>query len=265
MTISEIDYSHLDRPEVITLLFHPRPEWGGTGPRTPVRDVMVDVDENIAVSGRLHMRSNSGANILFFHGNGEIAADYDQLGPLINDMGINFLVFDYRGYGLSTGSPTVTAMMRDCHIIYDFALRWLKENSFTGPLIVMGRSLGSASALELASAYMGQVSGLVVESGFADTGPLLQVLGINLRAMRFKEKKGFGNRKKMAGFKKPTLVVHAEKDHIISLSEGLALYEACPSERKYLLQIPGANHNTIFSHGLAEYMTALKNLAESLR
>ena len=190
-------------------------------------------------------------------------ADYDELGGVYNDMGINFLAVDYRGYGRSSGKPTVTAMMGDCHIIFDFVRQWLQENHFTGPLILMGRSLGSASVLELAAAYRNEVDGLIVESGFAYAGPLLQLLGINLEALGYREEEGFGNLDKIRQFDKTTLIIHAEFDHIIPFSDGQALYEACPSADKALLMIPGANHNDIFMRGLQEYLAAVGKLVES--
>jgi fermentation-respiration switch protein FrsA (DUF1100 family) len=262
--ISSIDYSALDRPEILMFLFHPRPEWNSSMAKGAFKDVLVPVEEDVVVGGRFHLTGELAPNILFFHGNGEIVADYDEMGPLYTRMGINFLPVDYRGYGRSTGEPTVTAMMRDCHVVFDFVTNWLKENAYTGPLIVMGRSLGSASALELVSHYKEGIDGLIIESGFAHAGPLLELLGINPRAMGFREEEGFRNIDKIRHYDKPTLVIHAERDHIIPFSDGKALYESSPSAEKTLLKIPGANHNDIFMRGLSEYMTAIKALAEKL-
>jgi len=265
------DYSALDRPEVLMFLFHPRPEPNGLGfPAANMTDqpfkatdVMIPVADSVAIGARFHMTEASGANILFFHGNGEIVADYDELGGVYNVMGINFLAVDYRGYGRSSGKPTITAMMQDCHIIFDFVRQWLPQHHFAGPLILMGRSLGSASVLELAAAYKKEVDGLVVESGFAFAGPLLQLLGINLDVLGYREEMGFGNIDKIREFDKPTLVIHAEFDHIIPFSDGRALYDACPSADKTLLMVPGANHNDIFMRGLQEYLAAVKKLVET--
>ena len=105
-----VDYSPLDQPEVVSRLFHPRPEWHASDRGGPSRDVLIPVEKDVVVGGRFHMADPRAPNILFFHGNGEIVADYDDLGPFYNRMGINFLPVDYRGYGRSTGSPTVTAM-----------------------------------------------------------------------------------------------------------------------------------------------------------
>jgi alpha-beta hydrolase superfamily lysophospholipase len=268
---SVIDYSHLDRPEVLMYLFHPRPEQHGLGPQTAdttdqlskASDVMIPVADEVVIGARFHMADKSEGNILFFHGNGEIVADYDDLGDLYNKMGINFLPVDYRGYGRSSGKPTISAMMRDCHVIFDFVRNWLQQHHFAGPLILMGRSLGSASVLELAASYKNEVDGLIVESGFALAGPLLELLGINLKALGYQEEKGFGNINKIREFDKPTLIIHAEFDHIIPFSDGQALYEACSSSDKTFLKIPGANHNDIFMRGLQPYLAAVKELVET--
>ena len=271
--ISTIDYAPLDGPEVLRFLFHPRPE--STGPFSKTadpekrfskqKDILIPVQDDIAIGARFHTAEKSGGNLLFFHGNGEIVADYDELGAVYNQSGINLLAVDYRGYGRSGGKPTVTAMMQDCHIIFHFVRKWLQQNNYTGPLLLMGRSLGSASVLELAAAYKNLIDGLIVESGFAYAGPLLSLLGIDFAALGFKEENGFRNVDKIRNFDKPTLIIHAEFDHIIPYSDGQALHEACPSGNKKLLKIPGANHNDIFMRGFQEYLAAVKDIIETAK
>jgi pimeloyl-ACP methyl ester carboxylesterase len=225
---------------------------------------MIPVEKDEKIGARFHMADKKSPNILFFHGNGEIVADYDDLGPLYNRIGINFLPVDYRGYGRSTDKPTVTSMLIDSHAIFNFGKKWLLEHYFTGPVVVMGRSLGSASALEIASSHKDEISGLIIESGFALTGPLLRILGLDPDTMGFKEETGFRNVDKIKTFDKPALIIHAEQDHIIPFSEGQALYNACSASDKSLLEIPGANHNDIFTRGLSEYMSAVKALSNRL-
>jgi len=271
--MSKIEYAALDRPEVLMFLFHPRPEPAVSTFQTAEseirmsdrKDILIPVQEDIAIGARFHMAEKSGGNILFFHGNGEIVADYDELGVVYNQMEINLLAVDYRGYGRSGGKPTVTAMMQDCHLIFHFVRKWLQQNNYTGPILLMGRSLGSASVLELAAAYKNSIDGLIVESGFAYAGPLLALLGIDFAALGFKEEKGFRNVDKIKNFDKPTLIIHAEYDHIIPYSDGQTLYDACQSEDKKLLKIPGANHNDIFMRGLKEYLAAVKNIVETVK
>jgi fermentation-respiration switch protein FrsA (DUF1100 family) len=261
MDLATIDYSPLDRHDITRFLFHPRSEGKGTEPNNgPGTHVMIPVDPGVAIGGCFYIAGESAPNILFFHGNGEIVSDYEDLGPVYNRMGINFLPVDYRGYGRSTGSPTVTNMMRDCHVILSFALTWLTENACTGPLVVMGRSLGSASALELASRYGKKIRGLIVESGFAYAGPLLSLLGVDVAAIGFEEEKGFRNVDKIRQVTRSCLIIHAEQDHIIPAGDGRALYDACGAANKRLLMIPGANHNDLLYVGYAAYMDAVRNL-----
>jgi hypothetical protein len=80
----------------------------------------------------------------------------------------------------------------------------------------------------------------------------------------FREENGFGNIEKIGRFDKPTLIIHAEYDHIIPFSDGEALYESAAAKNKKLLQIPGANHNDIFARGLSAYLAAVGNLVKSL-
>jgi len=262
--VKEIDYSQLDRPEILMFLFHPRPEWGSPGAPADSEDLLIEVEKDVAIGARFHRAHKDAPTILFFHGNGEIVADYDDMGPLYTKMGINFLPVDYRGYGRSSGRPTITAMMRDAHVIFNYTRDWLNQQGRSGPLIVMGRSLGSASALELAYYYRGMIDGLIIESGFAYAGPLLRLLGVDMDALGIQEEEGFRNIDKIGTYDKPTLIIHAQNDHIISFSEGQALYDASPDPDKKLLTIPGANHNDIFLRGMSEYMEAVKELAEKI-
>jgi pimeloyl-ACP methyl ester carboxylesterase len=263
--LSEVNFATLDVPEVLLRLFHPRPESSPTGTHPSARDLLIPVADGVGLGARFHPAAADAPTILFFHGNGEIVADYDELAPLYRRQGVNFFPVDYRGYGRSTGVPTVSAMMRDAHAILKFARQWLPEQGYPGPLMLMGRSLGSASALELAAAYPEQVAALIVESGFAYAGPLLQLLGVNLAAIGFQEKTGFRNVDKIRAYPGPTLIIHAENDHLIPVSDGQALYDAAGATDKTFLRIPGANHNDILFQGLEAYLAAIQKLADRVR
>lgn len=262
--ISKIDYSVLDSPRVSMHLFHPRSENIAVHGMDPERDIFITVDQGVNIGACFYTVNRSNPNILFFHGNGEIAGDYYDVAQMYNQMGINFLPVDYRGYGRSDGIPCVTSMMKDCHVIFEFTKNWLKQRNFTGPLIVMGRSLGSASALELAHNYKDEIDALIIESGFAFAVPLLRLLGVDPDAIGFEEKQGFRNIDKIVNFTNHVLIIHAEYDHIIPFTDGQALFDACKSKDKYLVKIKDANHNDIMYAGLSDYMTAIKNLTKSL-
>lgn len=260
--ISKIDYFQYDHPEITKYLFYPRKDWNSEKVDDAVESFLIPVAENITIGADIHKSGQKAATILFFHGNGEVVSDYRELGTLYIQMGINFLPVDYRGYGKSTGSPTVTAMMQDSHIIFDYVKKWLDDKHYTGSLIVMGRSLGSASALELASHYSDRIDGLIIESGFAHVRPLLQLIGVSMNIIGRGEGDAFQHTEKIRRYHKPTLIIHAEYDHVISFEQGKLLFDASPAKEKKLVKIPEANHNDIFSCGLSLYMKSVKWLVD---
>ena len=261
----DTDYSALDRPEVTMFVFHPRRESPSAGAPEGAQAATIPVDDGATIGAYFHMADKAYPNILFFHGNGEIAADYHALAPAYRQIGINLMVADYRGYGRSTGEPTCSAMARDGHAVLGFARDWLAGNGYSGPVILMGRSLGSASVLEIASHRVAEVAALVIESGFAYTIPLLRRLGVNTDAWNLSEDDGLSNLTKIRQFTKPTLIIHGEWDQIIPLADAQALYAASPAEDKTLLTIPQAGHNDILAEGFADYMQAIGRLARALR
>jgi len=255
----KIDYSELDRPEILTVLFYPRPDTEETIDTGNRQDLTIPVEGGHTIGARFHRSGKTDPTILFFHGNGEIVSDYDDTGFLYSSLNINFLPVDYRGYGRSSGTPTITAMMRDCHGILEYAEKWLKKEGYSGSLIVMGRSLGSASAAELAAHHADRIDGLIIESGFASMEGLYRRIGGTVVIAKDKLK-GLSNTDKLRGFEKPTLIIHAEYDHIIPFSAGEALYEAAGASDKTFLKVPGANHNDIFYVGGPTYLKAISAL-----
>ena len=259
------DRALLDRPDVLACLFHPRRGFAGP-PSAGSRDLAVPVAEGVTIGARFHSADPAASTILFFHGNGEIVRDYDDIGALYVERGLNFLAVDYRGYGQSTGWPTASTLLADSCAVLDFVADWLRRDGSTGPLLVMGRSLGSASALELTLRRPAMIAGLILESAFAHTGPLLRRIGVNLAALPdFSEDHGFRQLDKIRAFAKPTLVIHAERDHLIPFSDGQTLYDASPAPDKHLLKIPRADHNTIFAVGLRPYLDSVQSFADPLR
>lgn len=258
--ISSIDLSRFDKPELLGFLFYPRRDSPGVpGPKN-LTELPIPVERDIVIGARFYRASLRSPVILYFHGNGEIASDYDDLGDVYLRAGLSFLCADYRGYGKSGGVPTVTGMMRDCHMIFEYTKNLMKNEGINAPLIVMGRSLGSASACELAAHYGGEIDGLIIESGFARALPLLHTLGVDVDRLGIKEETGFDNLDKIRKYTAPALIIHAEHDHIIPFSDGRALFESCGSKDKVFLEIKRANHNTIFQHGFSEYMSAMAEL-----
>ena len=263
MTTHAFGYAKLDRPEVLQALFHPRKEMDSAPPPGAI-DRDITVEEGVRIGARFHMAGAEDPNIVFFHGNGEIVGDYDPIGPMYNEHGLSFLDVDYRGYGRSGGLPTATAMIRDAHVVFKEVRSWLKQENRSGPLLVMGRSLGSACAVDLAASYGGDISGLIIESGFAHTVPLLHCLGVDTHALGITEADGFKNLEKIGQFPKPTLIIHARYDQIIPVMSAELLQVHCAARSKEFHMIPGADHNTIMVHAGKYYFEIIKQFTNKV-
>jgi fermentation-respiration switch protein FrsA (DUF1100 family) len=257
---SAIRYPLFDKPDISHLLFYPRPE--SEFLRLNSELIVIPVEKEIVVGARFHGVAKGNPTLLFFHGNGEIAADYEDMGAIYRQLGINFLPVDYRGYGRSTGMPTVTGMMHDSHAIFAYTHAWLVDRGYTGPIVVMGRSLGSASAVDIAYHEGERVAGLIIESGFAFILPLLGLLGI--ADPELSEDAGPQNDEKIRKIRVPTLIIHAESDQIIPFAEGEELYEASGAAEKKFLAVRGAGHNDIFFRGMQEYLQAIEKFMETI-
>jgi len=258
-------YGILDQPQVLAHLFHPRRTGPGRREDSGREDMMIPMNSAVSLGASLHFKSIDAPVLLFFHGNGEIVPDYDELGQAFTRWaGVNFFVVDYRGYGDSSGFPGVGDMMADAHKVLDFLRAVMVERKMEGPVSVMGRSLGSAPALELCASCPDGFVCLIIESGFAFAGPLLRVLGLDPDGLGFKERHGMGNLMKMGRVTCPCLVIHAQSDQLIPFSDGQALFDACPSGNKELLAIEGAGHNDIFIRGMGPYLEGVKRFSGKL-
>ncbi|CCQ91507.1 putative Alpha/beta hydrolase fold protein [Nitrospina gracilis 3/211] len=231
--------SIFDTPQFNQNLFFPRPDHG-TGP-AGAEDLFIPVEGEIKVHVRRHPNPEARFSLLFFHGNGEIAADYDALAQAYHQLGADFVVCDYRGYGKSGGYPTLRGALTDAHAVY----KALKEGGHLLPgVCVMGRSLGSAPAIELCASYP-EIKACVIESGYADPIPLVERRGLKIDATTPDEDAVFNNSKKIERVKCPLLIMHGEDDVLIYPHEAKLNYQQAGSEDKALQILPGVGHNDI--------------------
>lgn len=251
------DLSFLDTPMITNRVFHPRKSFYSSNNKEQV-SLCFQVEESVKVCGIFYESSKEAPTILFFHGNGEIAEDYRDLAPIYSGRRINFLVVDYRGYGESTGTPSFSNMLNDSHFIFQEVRKYLDEKNFTGSLSLMGRSLGSAPAIEIAAHFQEQVGNLIIESGFAYTYELFIRLGVPKSLLPKEREEEVSVISLMKKINIPTLIIHGENDFVIPVKNGHALYEHTACEKKELLIIPQAGHNDLLLVGFQQYIEAVK-------
>lgn len=237
--------SLLDHPLVSGSVFAPR--------RNEVRDVFLVDCEGARLACYRRVVDPDAGTLLHFHGNGETVSDYaTDFADFFAGMAVNVCFAEYRGYGGSTGSPTLTALLRDAECVFQ-VLAVPEER-----VAVYGRSLGSVCAVELAGRHS-RLAGVIVESGIADVLSRIQAritadkLGCTEAELAAEVRRSFDHRAKLAGYRGPLLVIHAEKDGLIDRSHADRLHAWAGGADKRLLIFQKGNHNTVVLSNLVEY------------
>lgn len=249
------DYALLDAVGAAGMMFFPRPDPQPTPPGAS--DLPIDVGPGASVNARFYAFDATLPTILYFHGNGEVAGDHDALAPLYRQAGANLFVAEFRGYGRSTGQPSVEHLVSDAHPVAAFFHAHLDELGFNERRFVMGRSLGTHPALEVAANIAERFRGLIVESGAGGLRRMLARFGFDVDS-------GAGadlveaHEAKVRSIQLPVLVIHGEWDELIPLQQALELYEMLADVERELLIIPGAGHNDLLWAGLQDYFEAIE-------
>ncbi|PIQ95303.1 MAG: alpha/beta hydrolase [Nitrospinae bacterium CG11_big_fil_rev_8_21_14_0_20_56_8] len=250
--------SIFDSREFNDNLFFPRRD-RGKGIKDS-EDLFVEVESPIKVHVRRYRSPHARFSMLYFHGNGEIVADYDDLAPFYNALGAELVVADYRGYGQSDGMPTLRAVLKDAHVVYQHLAdrKILKTKR-----CVMGRSLGSAPAIELCIHYP-EIGCLIIESGYADPIPLVERRGLKIQSISPEDNALFSNSHKIAAVKCPLFIMHGEDDFLISAEEANLNFQKAGSKPKVLDILEGVGHNDMMMAPNGAYFSGLKKFLDSI-
>ena len=183
--------------------------------------------------------------VLFFHGNaGSISHRLDYL-RMFRELGFSILIFDYRGYGKSSGEPSEASTYQDAEAAWNY----LVETRHVAPssIVLFGESLGGAVAAWLAARVKPRA--LIITSTFTSL-PDLGAKLYPLFPVRLLTRYDYNAKKYLQAATCPVLIVHSREDEIVPFEHGEQLYAAA-HEPKQLLEIHGG-HNTslILSHDL---------------
>ncbi|MGQ9695191.1 MAG: alpha/beta hydrolase [Thermodesulfobacteriota bacterium] len=251
-----MDFSQIDNSPLLRFLFYPRSDF--TPCPEGASDFFLEVETNTFIHCRFYQKIPDWPIILYFHGNGEVVSDHDEIAPWYHAIEVNLLVADYRGYGKSTGYPNFSNLIKDAQYIFHAVYKKIEQKIASAGLWIMGRSLGSISALELAYHYPQKVKGMIIESGFASVTRLIRHLGLPTKGLDLepieKDRLDLIRRIKTAA-----LIIHGEYDNLIPLQEAKDLYVLLGSPQKELTVIPRANHNNILFANAELYFGSIQN------
>lgn len=194
--------------------------------------------------------------LLFFHGNaGNISHRLDSL-RIFHRLGLSVLIFDYRGYGRSTGTPSEEGTYRDA----EAAWRYLTEQRHVPQkeMVFFGRSLGAAIAAYMAVRH--PPAALILESAFISVPDLAADLYPFLPARRL-SRFSYRTIEHLKTVSCPVLVVHSKDDEIIPFGHGRELFEAAREPKQFLELRGGHNEGfmlsgTTYTEGLNAFLTA---------
>jgi pimeloyl-ACP methyl ester carboxylesterase len=218
--------------------------------------------------GRLGCRYDRGfpvgLTVVHFHGNGETVGDYlGDFSGRMNALGVNLLLAEYRGYGMSEGAPGLAAMLEDIPPIV------AASGADPGRLIFFGRSLGSLYAVHAASLYP-QAAGLVLESAIAN--PLERILerveprqlGVSPERLHAEVDRVLNQREKLAAFCGRTLIMHTRNDDLVDVSHAERLYRWANQPRELVIFDRG-NHNNIMEINGESYFAHLEKFVSACK
>lgn len=231
--------SLLDRTDLVGRLFFPSDR---TSPAPPgAEDRFVDVP-GAGLHVRLHPAEAARGAVLLFHGNGENVCDWDEAARTFARHGARLLVVDYRGYGASTGVSTLRRVLDDAHVVLAAVRRWVPL-----PLVLMGRSLGSAPAWDVAQSAP-DLSGVVIDSGFSDVDAFAVRRGLDPATLLPDDRFALDPLPKVAASRAPLLLLHGEVDRAIVIREAEAAAKASTVADTTLVRLPGRGHNDLYLH-----------------
>ena len=199
------------------------------------------------------MNPSATHTLLLSHGNGEDLGSILPLLPGLANLGFSVFAYDYRGYGLSAGTPSEGHVYADIDGAYDYLTG--KLGVPPERIVALGRSLGAGASVDLAARR--PVGGVILES------PFLTAFRVMTRVPLFPFDK-FRNVDKIARVRCPLLVMHGEEDEIVPFWHGRQLFDKAPGPKTFLA-IPNARHNDLMWVAGARYGQALRDFEALLR
>ena len=222
-----------------------------------------DVDFRAEDGTRLHgwwirsPRQPAIAHVLLAHGNAGNIGDRVLHAKLLADAGLDVFLFDYRGYGRSEGRPDEEGTYRDMRAARDALLRQADVDG--ARVVYLGESIGGAPAVALA--LEAPPMGLVLQSAFTsvrDMGCLHYPF-----IPRALVPDAYPNLRRIAQLRAPLLVMHGDRDDIVPVAHGRALFAAA-TEPKRIEIVRGAGHNDLLDAMGASYGTVVADWAGTL-
>ena len=211
----------------------------------PAEELWVTTRDGVVLHG-WWINSSSEAVVVWYHGNaGNIADRLDNARWFVDTLDVGIVLVDYRGYGQSDGTPSEAGVYLDGLAIYDEVRQ---RGVGADDVVLFGRSLGAAVALEVASERSARA--VVLEAAFSSVPALARshYWFVPRAAVRTR----MDNVSKIGALDLPMLLLHGDRDAVVPLDHARRL-RAAAGDRVRLHVIAGAGHNDTYLVGGEPY------------
>ena len=219
-------------------------------------DVFLTAADGVRIHA-WHVPGESDTTLLWLHGNaGNISHRVDNIAALNSLTGLGVLIVDYRGYGLSEGSPSEKGLYLDAEAAFEHLVTELGLDPVED-IVLFGRSLGVGVAAEMATRHA--VRCVILESGFTS---VISMAGASrpdwlvYALMPFVGAR-YDTLAKISRVKSPVMIVHGDRDEIVPFQMAEELFEAARDPKRFHV-VKGAMHNDVYERGGTAYFQALR-------
>lgn len=222
------------------------------------RDLEFGSDDGELLHGWwIEARRETRGHLLLCHGNAGNVGDRVMHAELLTSVGFDVMLFDYRGYGRSSGRPDEDGTYRDARAARSCLLS--QDGVDPARVIYFGESLGGAVAIELATAH--PPAGLALLSTFASVRAMARThYGVIPQAL---VPDAYPSLDRARDLHVPLLVLHGDRDDIVPLDQGRALYEAAPGPKTMRI-LRGAAHNDVLDRAGTDLAAEIAEWADGL-
>jgi uncharacterized protein len=209
-------------------------------------DTTLKTNDNHKIHVIQYFAKNPKGTIMYCHGN---RGNLNKWGPEASQYvtyGYNVVVWDYRGYGQSTGKPTFDNILTDGKTVLEY-IRHSEKN-----IIIFGRSLGSGIACKLSSEP--GVSKIILETPYSSMKDVIRYHAGFLSSLTKNDIPSFTFIQKTY---KPFLILHGDADEVIPLDSAKKLAGYIPKNNLRFVEIPSGEHNNLADFDI--YHASLEN------
>lgn len=181
----------------------------------PYEELQIERGDKVTLSGVYFPSENATATTIFFGGNAGHAGYYEDFARELIGLGQRVYIFDYRGYGKSSGDQDFDLMLSDTLAIHDF----VKARHQRQDLHLIGYSMGSAMASNIAAQR--DVTSLTMFAPFHSMDDLA-----SRRYVQYPDfilKFPFDNAAALQKVDEPIQIIHGNADRVVPVESGLAL------------------------------------------